>query len=209
MKKFVFTILTSILTMSICFSQDMITKKSGEDIKAKVLEITTTEMKYKKFDNQIGPTYTILKSDVLIVRYKNGTKDIFTEEKKIETIDKPTIINSDSKATIYFMRSTGHRGALVAYMAFIDKQLTCKLNNNKYSTHQVEPGEHIFTVQFLGKQANEKAEPISINVEAGKTYYIQMVFQTGLLLNNLYCQEVTEMSAKGVMSTLSLDNNCN
>ena len=194
MKKLILTVLTAIFTVSISFSQDLLTKKSGEDIQAKVLEVTTTEIKYKKFDNQSDPTYTILKSDVLIVRYKNGTKDIFTEEKKNETVSAltPTIIPSttigDLKANIYFIRSTGYNGSLTAFTAFIDKQLVCKLNNKKYSIHQVEPGEHSFTVQFAGTEAKEKAEPITINVEAGKTYYIQMLFQPGFWANNLYCQ---------------------
>ncbi len=55
----------------------MITKKTGEDITVKVLEVTTSEIKYKKFDNLDGPTFSILKSEVLIIRYKNGTKDVF------------------------------------------------------------------------------------------------------------------------------------
>lgn len=208
MKKIIITVLTSIFTITICFSQDIMTKKSGEDIQGKVLEVTSSEIKYKKFDNQDGPTYSMLKSDVLMVRYKNGTKDIFTEEKKNETVSTQSNTSGDLKANIYFIRSTGFNGSLAAFTAFIDKQLVCKLNNKKYSIHQVDPGEHIFTVQFAGKQSKDKAEPISINVEAGKTYYVQMVFQTGLLVNNLYCQEVTELSAKSVMSALSLDNDC-
>jgi len=79
MKKSILTTLLSIFTASLCFSQDIITKKSSEDIQAKVLEVTTTEIKYKKFDNQSGPTFTILKSDVLMIRYMDGSKDIFTE----------------------------------------------------------------------------------------------------------------------------------
>lgn len=208
MKKLVFTILTSIFTFSICYSQDIMTKKSGEDIQAKVLEVTTSEIKYKKFDNQDGPTYAMLKSDVLMIRFKNGTKDIFTDVIKTAPASVPSTISSDPNATVYFIRSTGFNGSLVPFTAFIDKQLVCKLNNKKYSTHQVAPGEHIFTVQFAGKQAKDKAEPIVIKVEAGKTYYVQMVFQAGVLKNNLYCQEVTEMSAKAVMPALSLDNDC-
>jgi len=95
MKKIIFTILTSIFTMSFCFSQDIITKKTSEDIQAKVLEVTATEIKFKKFDNQNGPTFTILKSEVLMVRYENGTKDIFTEEKKNETVSTPSTTSGD------------------------------------------------------------------------------------------------------------------
>jgi len=61
----------------------MITMKTGEDINAKVLEVTTSEIKYKKTDMPDGPIYSILKSDVLIIRYNNGTKDLFDKQLKI------------------------------------------------------------------------------------------------------------------------------
>jgi len=69
-----------VISWTFCFSQDVITKKSGEDINAKVLEVTSTEIKYKKFDNQTGPTISILKSDVFMIKYENGTKDVFKDE---------------------------------------------------------------------------------------------------------------------------------
>ena len=95
MKKIILTALISIFTLTFCFSQDLITKKSGEDIQAKVLEVTTSEIKYKKFDNQNGPTFSILKPEVLLVRYENGTKDMFSEEKKSETISTTSPLNDD------------------------------------------------------------------------------------------------------------------
>jgi len=95
MKQLILIVLASTITLSSCFSQDIITKYSGEDIQTKVVELTTTEIKYKKFDNLDGPTFTILKSDVLMIRYENGTKDIFIEERKIETVSKPTQSSGD------------------------------------------------------------------------------------------------------------------
>lgn len=207
-KKSVFTVLVSIFTISICYSQDMMTTRTGEDVLAKVLEVTTSEIKYKKFDNQDGPTYTILKSEVVMIRYKNGTKDIFIDKKKEEPVSIQSTISHNNKATIYFIRSTGANAMFSGFMAFIDEQLVCKLNNNRFSTHQVDPGEHVFSVQFAGKQVKEKAKPISIKVEVGKTYYIQMVILAEMWKINLLCQEVTEMSAKKIMPALSQDNDC-
>ena len=71
-----------IFVSTLCFSQDLITKKTGEDIQAKVLEVGQTEVKYKKSDNLTGPTFSISKSDVIMIRYENGTKDVFVEENK-------------------------------------------------------------------------------------------------------------------------------
>jgi hypothetical protein len=89
------------LSTTLCFSQDVLTKKSGDDILAKVLEETSTEVKYKKFDNQSGPTFTILKSELLMVRYENGTKDLFNETKKIEKLFNINSTKKEIKNLVY------------------------------------------------------------------------------------------------------------
>ena len=60
------------------FAQDLITKKDGTDVEAKVLEVTTNEVKYKLFAEPNGVTYTAKKSELLMIRYESGRKDIFT-----------------------------------------------------------------------------------------------------------------------------------
>ena len=55
---------------------DVIVLKSGEEINAKVSEVGTSEIKYVKCDNLNGPSYSIKKSDVFMIKYANGTKDI-------------------------------------------------------------------------------------------------------------------------------------
>lgn len=61
------------------FSQDILTKKNGDEIKVRVLEVTNTEIKYKKWSNQDGPSYTLPKDDVFMIKYKNGEKDVFND----------------------------------------------------------------------------------------------------------------------------------
>ena len=46
-------------------SQDIITKKNGEEIKSKVTEVGEEAIKYKKFSNINGPTYSIYKVEIL------------------------------------------------------------------------------------------------------------------------------------------------
>ncbi len=111
-------------------------------------------------------------------------------------------------STVYFIRSTGFSGSATSFKAFIDDNFVCNLNNKRYSIHEIEPGEHKFTVQFAGKKSKKKAEPIMIEMEAGKTYYVQMIFQTGLIKNNLYCQEVTKSSADAMIKDLKEDTKC-
>lgn len=107
MKKIILATLISVLTMPFCFSQDIITKKSSDEIKAKVLEVTTTEIKYKKFDNLNGPTFTILKSDVMMIQYENGTKDNFNEPTERLTMPSP-FLKGESDASTYYI---GYKGA--------------------------------------------------------------------------------------------------
>jgi hypothetical protein len=58
-------------------AQDIIITRVGDDISAKVMEVGTTEIRYRKFTNLEGPVYTILRTDVIKIQYENGTEDIF------------------------------------------------------------------------------------------------------------------------------------
>ena len=55
---------------------DVIVLKTGEEVNAKVTEVGQEEIKYKKCENLSGPTYSINKSEVFMIKYSNGTKDI-------------------------------------------------------------------------------------------------------------------------------------
>lgn len=57
--------------------EDIIVLRSGDIINSRVLEITQTEIKYKKSSNPSGPIYTISKSEVLSITYENGSQDKF------------------------------------------------------------------------------------------------------------------------------------
>ena len=61
-------------------SQDKIFLKSEENIETKILEINVDEVKYKKYSNLEGPTFTILKSDIHMIIYENGENEIFKDE---------------------------------------------------------------------------------------------------------------------------------
>lgn len=109
---------------------------------------------------------------------------------------------------IFFLRSTGFQGSAVAFKTFIDGEFVCKLNNKKYSIHEVPVGKHECSVQFGGKKSKEKAEKFEVQVEAGKITYVQLVFETGLLINNIYCEEVTENTAIQKMKIMEEDTKC-
>ena len=61
------------------FSQDVIVKKDGSTIISKVLEIDKNTVKYKKFSNLEGPTYSIDVAELSSVNYANGERDVFPD----------------------------------------------------------------------------------------------------------------------------------
>jgi hypothetical protein len=85
----------------VSFAQDVITTKKGEDINAKILEVSLSSIKYKKLDNLNGPIYNILITDILLVRYQNGTKDLFGNLKE----SKPIITNESQNGSKEVLRS--------------------------------------------------------------------------------------------------------
>ncbi len=73
----------TILVFLIAFAakaQDTLYLKNGNFISAKVIEIGTQEIKYKKTQNIDGPVYVINKTDVAMIEYASGYKDIFGQE---------------------------------------------------------------------------------------------------------------------------------
>ena len=79
MKRLLLIFILTVAAASASFSQDIIYKKNGDEIKAKVNKIGSEEIEYYRFDNLTGPLFTIAKSEVLIIIYSNGSKDIFQE----------------------------------------------------------------------------------------------------------------------------------
>lgn len=65
------------------FAQDLIIMRNGDEVKAKVSEILQDQIKFKKWDNQDGPMYTENKSSIFMIKYQNGTKEVFDQQSKI------------------------------------------------------------------------------------------------------------------------------
>ena len=99
MKKIVLVISLILAGAVAALAQDIITTKDGTDIKAKILEVTSTEVKYKRASNPDGPTFTIAKSEILIVRYANGENEIFKDTPSASSRSSYNSYNSYSRPT--------------------------------------------------------------------------------------------------------------
>jgi len=106
--KYILLFILFICSSNIIKAQDTLSMRSGENIQVKVIEVSnvslkwtkkgiievgTAEVKYKKLDNLNGPVFSMLKSDLLMIKYQNGTSDDFSKEtKKIKNQKKWIIL---------------------------------------------------------------------------------------------------------------------
>lgn len=62
-------------------AQDIILKSNGEEVSAKVLELTPELVKYQLFNYPDGPVISVYKRDVFMIKYANGTKEVFQPQR--------------------------------------------------------------------------------------------------------------------------------
>ncbi len=75
MRPFLLLALLTVLA-SAAHAQDILTKRNGDELPVKVVEITPAEVKFRRADNPDGPLISVWKSEVYMIRYANGTKEI-------------------------------------------------------------------------------------------------------------------------------------
>lgn len=75
--RLLFLALALLLAAGRARAQDLLTKRNGDEVQVKVLEITPLEVKYRRTDNPDGPLISVYKTEVFMIRYANGAKDVF------------------------------------------------------------------------------------------------------------------------------------
>jgi len=78
--KRIIVVLACLVFTSIIKAQDIITLIDGTDVQAKVTEVGQSEISYKKYQNLDGPTYTISRSDILMITYENGEREVYASK---------------------------------------------------------------------------------------------------------------------------------
>jgi len=90
-RTFLFFVVFCISIMS-AYTQDIITLKNGTDIQALVQDIGEFDVKYKKFDNPNGPSYSLKKSEIFMIKYANGSKEVFPDYAISTAKTTPTLV---------------------------------------------------------------------------------------------------------------------
>lgn len=84
-----------LLTMCVVFNlsaQDIIVKRNGDELQCRILEVSKNEVKYKRWVNLDGPAFSEKKSDVFMIKYENGEKDVIAHS---SPISEPSAISTN------------------------------------------------------------------------------------------------------------------
>ncbi len=71
-------------------AQDVIVKRNGEELQCKILEVSKNEVKYKRWTNQDGPAFAEKKSEIFMIKYENGEKEVVAYESPALTVPSVT-----------------------------------------------------------------------------------------------------------------------
>lgn len=93
-------------------AQDVIILNNNTTILSKVLEINSSEVKYKKHSNLNGPIYTLSKEEIVAINYENGEKETFRDQHSSILVGAETSVenqqhissNNDSLITMHNKR---------------------------------------------------------------------------------------------------------
>ena len=87
MKKII-TLLVFVVCITMLYAQDIIITKDSKRIEAKIIEVTPTTVKYKKWSYQDGPDILEAKSNIAAIMWGNGEVEAFSVEEVVVTTKK-------------------------------------------------------------------------------------------------------------------------
>jgi hypothetical protein len=96
MEKILLLLLASVIT-PFAFAQDIIVTKDGKKIETKVTEINENDIKYKKFDNLSGPSYSMKKYEIASILYENGQVEVFKEDTPLPLQQQSVVTGNSTK----------------------------------------------------------------------------------------------------------------
>ena len=157
---------TLIENKSIVVVKDIITLLTGTEIEAIVIEISENEVKYKKTENPNGPSYTMKKSEIFMIKYANGSRDVFSIEKNVNETTRITLadLNNINNESIYIPENAQNRRAAIVLrggnVAKLQKEITDVTHKHIYyitekkrkeKEKKIKQKRVEFTLSFDGK----------------------------------------------------------
>lgn len=191
--------------------QDVIVKKDQSTVMSKVLEITSTEIKYKKWSNQDGPTYSISRTDVVSINYENGEVENFTEtryDKHSNNVPQVQYLNSYMTKTGSSLFLNGRRlsdNEVQNLVSPEDYQLYLKGGNQAFTGTIFEvvgglSGVVAVAIRLFSKDFKNTGLSV-INTTGFKTYLAFAIvgataFSTGIIISSIGNENIGKVVEK-------------
>ena len=171
-------------------AQDVIVLKNGDEIKSLVQEIGTEYVKYKRFDNQTGPIYNMAKTEIFMIKYENGTKDVFSEEaklvegKEIFTLESASVKNNE---IIHLQENAQSREDVIVKTGALCSGFQTKITHisdkyifyyNNGKEKKIKQKKVAFTLTFDEKFKQEKY-PIEMNLQEFLSLPVYWKYENG------------------------------
>jgi hypothetical protein len=169
MKKVLTLIIALVGSATMSLAQDIITLRSGEEIKALVQEVGATEVKYKKFENAAGPTYAFWKAGVFMIKYANGERVVFSDTattpantmREAGQITPPASLKNEKlRVALMDITPTGSYNSAAAYIT--SEMTTALVQMNKYRVVERARIQEILNEQ--GFQDEQAASAQAVNI---------------------------------------------
>ncbi|MFD1550757.1 hypothetical protein DNU06_05850 [Putridiphycobacter roseus] len=137
-------LLLFILSINYSYSQDYILKKNGNKIKVKIVEIQTEKIKFLRYSDLDGPTYSIKKEKVAKIIYENKeVVDIIVPPVVPPVTNKTETVDLDSNRIKYL---TVHKGNYYEGGIAISKKEFLKiLSTNPYASNELQRRRNLIT----------------------------------------------------------------
>ena len=104
------------------YAQDILVRRNGDELAVKVLEITPAEVKYRRTDNPEGPIVSLWRSDVFMIRYGNGTREVFNSVPAYSTarLPAPAAAPATTSATVPLVSNSDPNDAILGEPIHLD-----------------------------------------------------------------------------------------
>lgn len=174
MRKIICIFLLLMSGISAMDAQDIILLKTGEEVEAKVTDVSDTEIKYKKFSNQSGPAYVMLVSEIFMIKYENGDKDVFGIDTPDDETENVKASESDADYAVLYVYRQSKTGTAVKYDLHLGDTVICKVKNNWKETVKItQEGQNTLWAK------TESTVELPIDIEFGKEYYVRCSIKMG------------------------------
>jgi len=158
-----------------CLSQDIIYMKDKSIQKTKILEVSTDKVRYKKVEIIDGPTYEVLKSDVLKIQYSNGFVDYFvpkTDTLSSKKSEKQQKHDSIDYSMLYIVFNSGQDETL-KFPVYINGKHIVTLENHMRATYKIFSEGYIL-LERSGIKTYGKGPMINFDIQHGDFYGIRI-----------------------------------